>query len=96
MFAQVKISKLNQLPVRQIDFANPSEKAAHDRIVTLVERMLDLNKKLAPIRDVYSHERDELVAEIEKTDKEIDTLVYKLYGLTEDEIRIIEGTGQPA
>ena len=31
-----------------------------------------------------------LETEIEKTDKEIDDLVYKLYGLTEEEIRIVE------
>ena len=29
--------------------------------------------------------------EIKKTDKEIDELVYELYGLSEDEIKIIEG-----
>ena len=55
--------------------------------------MLDLNKKLAPVRDVYSQERDDLLAEIEKTDKEIDGLVYKLYGLTDEEIRVVEGIG---
>ncbi len=34
----------------------------------------------------------ELKAEIDKTDKEIDQMVYELYGLTEEEIRIVEGT----
>jgi hypothetical protein len=29
--------------------------------------------------------------EIEATDRAIDRLVYELYGLTEDEIKIIEG-----
>jgi tRNA1(Val) A37 N6-methylase TrmN6 len=33
----------------------------------------------------------ELKAEIDKTDKEIDQLVYALYGLNEEEIRIVEG-----
>jgi len=28
----------------------------------------------------------------DKTDKEIDKMVYNLYGLTEEEIRIVEGT----
>jgi hypothetical protein len=28
---------------------------------------------------------------IDSTDKEIDKLVYELYGLTEDEIQIVEG-----
>jgi type I restriction-modification system DNA methylase subunit len=32
-----------------------------------------------------------LKAEIEKTDKEIDQMVYELYGLTEEEIKIVEG-----
>ena len=29
--------------------------------------------------------------EINKTDKEIDEMVYKLYGLTDEEIKIVEG-----
>lgn len=33
----------------------------------------------------------ELQSQIDKTDKEIDNMVYKLYELTEDEIKIIEG-----
>jgi hypothetical protein len=32
-----------------------------------------------------------LKAEIEKTDKEIDKMVYQLYGLSEEEIIIVEG-----
>ena len=33
----------------------------------------------------------ELQREIEQTDKEIDAMVYELYGLTEEEIKIVEG-----
>ena len=39
-----------------------------------------------------------LKAEIDKTDKEIDRMVYELYGLTEEEIKIVEeatGENQP-
>lgn len=32
--------------------------------------------------------------EIEKTDKEIDAMVYKLYGLSDGEIKIVEGTNE--
>ena len=31
-----------------------------------------------------------LKAEIDQTDKEIDQMVYELYGLTEEEIQIVE------
>jgi hypothetical protein len=37
------------------------------------------------------HERESLQRQIAATDKAIDALVYELYGLTEEEIRIVEG-----
>lgn len=36
----------------------------------------------------------ELKAQIDQTDKEIDAMVYELYGLTEEEIRIVEGSNK--
>lgn len=36
-------------------------------------------------------ERTAIERQIEVTDKQIDQLVYKLYGLTEEEIKIVEG-----
>jgi hypothetical protein len=39
----------------------------------------------------HKSEINQLQTEIEKTDKEIDQMVYKLYGLTEEEIKIVEG-----
>ena len=35
-------------------------------------------------------EADRLTREVESVDKSIDGLVYELYGLTEDEIKIVE------
>jgi hypothetical protein len=37
------------------------------------------------------HGQESIQRQIAATDKAIDTLVYELYGLTEDEIRIVEG-----
>ncbi len=37
------------------------------------------------------HEKNLIERQIEATDRQIDALVYELYGLTEDEIRIVEG-----
>jgi len=81
---------VTQLPIRTIDFSDPADKARHDRMVALVERMLELNKqkhsgKLAP------SELERLEREIAATDAAIDELVYELYGITKDERKIIEG-----
>lgn len=91
VFAQVKLSKIKQLPIRTIVFSNPADRKRHGGLVSAVERMLELNKQLAPVSDTYGYEREALLKEIEKTDKEIDNLVYDLYGLTEEERKIVEG-----
>ena len=82
---------LEPLPIRRIDFDNPTDKKLHDDLVAVVDRMLELNKRLAPIRNTYCNERDELLRQIERTDKEVDNLVYDLYGLSEEEMKVVEG-----
>jgi hypothetical protein len=60
-------------------------------MVTLVERMLALHRKLTAAtipadKELYQHQ-------IEATDRQIDALVYELYELTDEEIRIVEQAG---
>ena len=52
--------------------------------------MLSLNKKFQEIGDRNTLEKQKLEEEIQKTDNEIDELVYQLYGITEEEKNIIE------
>jgi hypothetical protein len=63
--------------------------ARHDRMVSLVERMLDLHKRVAA--EQVPHVKTMLQRQIEATDRQIDALVYELYGLTEDEVAVVEG-----
>jgi hypothetical protein len=86
--AQVKKIDLDKLPIRTIDFDNPDDVAKHDHMVELVETMLDLHRQ----RPAASGEAQKIItARIESTDREIDQLVYELYGLTDEEIGIVEG-----
>jgi hypothetical protein len=124
---------IEQLPIRTIDFSDPADKARHDRMVELVERMLELHKRKArcsgdvsspkspgehraaaaiydrrfgerssplqhfgehssPLQHFGEHSSPlQLEREIAATDREIDELVYELYGITEEERKIIEG-----
>jgi len=79
---------LKDFPIRTIDFSDPLDVARHDQMVGLVDRLLDLHKRLAETK--AGHEKTLLQRQIEATDKQIDRLVYELYGLTEGEIRIVE------
>ena len=58
-------------------------------MVKLVEQMLELHQQLAAART--PQEQTALERQIAATDTQIDRLVYDLYGLTEDEIKIVEG-----
>jgi hypothetical protein len=85
--AEIKKEHVEKLPIRIIDFSLTPDKEKHDKIVSLVESMLELKKRLP--RTPQEKERGK--REIEATDAEIDQLVYELYGLTDEEIRIVEG-----
>lgn len=86
---QVDKAPLKSLPIRAVDFKNSKEKAAHNKLVSLVDRMLELNKKKNAL--LPSHKRDKVEREIAVIDEKIDELVYKLYGITDEERKIIEG-----
>ncbi|MCI5218354.1 MAG: restriction endonuclease subunit M, partial [Candidatus Electrothrix sp. LOE2] len=81
-------SYLLQLPIRPINFDDPADITRHNQMVSLVDQMLELNKKLAESKMPQATEM--LKRQIESTDKQIDDLVYKLYDLTDEEIKIIE------
>ncbi|MGA3286668.1 MAG: N-6 DNA methylase [Bacteroidota bacterium] len=89
VFQKILIQNAKRLPIRAIDFNNPIEKKMHDDLVSLVEKMLELNKQLQ--KSHFDSEKEPVERQIAATDKKIDDIVYKLYELTEEEIKIVEG-----
>ena len=70
-------------------FSQHADAAHHARMVALVEAMLSLHKQAAAAR--LPQEKERLQRQIQVTDGQIDRLVYELYGLTAEEIAIVEG-----
>ena len=79
---------LAKIPIRTIDFSNLEDVSLHEKMVTLVNQMLEMNKKLDNSK--LAAEKGIIQRRIGATDAEINKLVYQLYGLTEEEIKIIE------
>ncbi len=80
---------LDLLPIVHLNLTDCADKERHDRLVGLVDKMLALTPKL---RGATSEsEKAALQNAVTTTDAEIDRLVYELYGLTEEEIKIVEG-----
>jgi hypothetical protein len=79
---------VKQIPIRTIDFDDHIEKAQHDKLVALVDTMLELQKKHHDAR--MEQDKELYERQIKMVDAQIDRLVYDLYGLTEEEIEIVE------
>ena len=77
------------LPFPKIDLKKSQKKMRHDRLVKHVEKMLGLMPKLCAAKS--ESEKQTLQNAVAATDREIDQLVYELYGLTKEEIALVEG-----
>lgn len=62
-----------------------------EKLITLVDQLLELIKSRRPNRDVQA-DLLRLNQKISRIDKKIDALVYELYGLTTEEIKLVEIT----
>jgi len=87
---QVDKAPLLQIPIRLVDSAVQDERVLHDRLVALTDRMVALHERLAGRGDMRDEQQGQIEREIEHTDREIDELVYDLYGLTREERRLVE------
>jgi hypothetical protein len=81
------------LPIRVLDLANAADRVRHSKIVDLVGDILNLHDRLATAMD--PGEKTAIERQIATTDRQIDELIYELYGLTDEEIKIVEGATEP-
>jgi hypothetical protein len=91
VFSEIQARQVAQLPIKTLNLGNPNAKKLHSNIVKLVDEMLDLNTKYAKVKGKQTSDTERLKRQIEETDREIDDLVYKLYGLMRGEIEVVEG-----
>ncbi|MBU2444623.1 MAG: N-6 DNA methylase [Bacteroidetes bacterium] len=85
-FRQTTLAELRKLPIRKI---SEKQKNIHDKLVHLVNQVLESKKQLAAAKT--ESEKEYLEKKCNSIDRQIDQLVYELYGLTEEEIKIVEG-----
>ncbi len=78
---------LGQLPIRIINFDDEADVSLHDKLVLFVKRMFELTEKLVDTGNPNSRKR--LENQIHALDKQIDQLIYELYGLQEGEIQMV-------
>ncbi len=88
-FRQTTLAELRRLPIKTMDLGNAADKTRHDKMVSLVEQMLSAKRQFAG--EHSERDRNFYENKCAALDRQIDALVYELYGATDDEIRIVEG-----
>lgn len=85
-------NSISRLSIRRIDFNNAIDVARHDRMTSLVEQMNGARQQGV---GASGHAGEIATRKCAALDRQIDTLVYELYGLTADEIALVEGHAAP-
>ena len=83
-FRQTTLAEIRKLPVKKANL-NSQEK-----IASKVKNITELNELLLAIKNKQTDQKAQLEKEIQRLDNEIDEEVYKLYGITDEEKKIIE------
>lgn len=87
VFAEVKGINIKQLPVPNV---NESNKKYETLIINSVEQLLQLNKDLQTA--TLETKKEQIKTKIDYHEDKINLLVYQLYNLTEEEIRMVENS----
>jgi len=83
--------QLAHFPVPDLDLQSGTGKSRHDRLVNLVSKMLTAKEAEANLDGMR---REHWTRQCEALDRQIDQLVYELYGLTEAELEIVEAAAK--
>lgn len=87
-YLRFKTEYLKPFPIKTIDFKDKSEVVFHNDISNLVAQLLKLNLELKEA--TLETQKEQIQNRISFSEDKINALVYQLYGLNEDEIKIVE------
>ncbi|MGB7622323.1 MAG: N-6 DNA methylase, partial [Terriglobia bacterium] len=79
---------IRSLPIERIIPGSGVVDSHRERVVSLVERIIDLKTRFASVHT--EHDKTSIGREIDTMDHLIDQVVYQIYGLTDDEIKAVE------
>jgi type I restriction-modification system DNA methylase subunit len=93
IFSEIQARQVEQLPISALDMSDNLDRIRHDRLVSYVNQILIAKKALKAAKT--DKDKTYLESKCEMLDRQIDQLVYELYGLSEDEIKIVESSTHP-
>ena len=81
-----------KIPFPVLNLSKKTDKNKHDTLILLVDQIFDLERKESA--EPNQQLKTMISRQIDSVNKAIDTAVYQLYNLTDDEIKVIEDKGE--
>jgi len=89
VFSEIQARQVEQLPLPSLNLSVAADQKRHDEVVQAVTQMLEAKKQLA--KSKTDKDKTYYEKKCASLDCRIDRLVYDLYGLSQEEIRVVEG-----
>jgi hypothetical protein len=87
-FPEIRIYELAALPIPVINTSDPRQSEVHSRLTRMADEISELNARRRDART--THARNILDQQVAAADRRIDDLVFELYGLTDEQIAVVE------
>ena len=87
-YFEYKPMYVSKLPIKVIDQTIPGEKDFYDEVIKLINQLLKLNEEKQ--QQTLQSKLDQIENRIDYCEQRINDIVYELYGLTKEEIALIE------
>ncbi|HLG40931.1 MAG TPA: Eco57I restriction-modification methylase domain-containing protein [Chitinophagaceae bacterium] len=87
-FIEAKPTYVTKMPIKKIDISNSMDQNYKDDIEKLVKEMLNLNREIEDVK--LDSQKLQIKNKFEYCEQKLNEIVYKLYKLTPEEIRIID------
>jgi len=89
LFPKIKKTQIEAIPIVKIFPENKNAVKQYESVISLVDKIIQLRQQLETTK--LDTQIQQIQRTIDHTERKIDKLVYELYGLSEEEITIVEG-----
>jgi len=89
LFQKILIQNCKKFPIKSIDKTNNEEVRKQNKIIKFVDQLIQLNKEIHDAK--LESKREQIQGKIDYCEDRINEIVYELYELTPEEIKIVEG-----
>ena len=86
----VKVSEIRRIPIKLLDLKNKTELEKYQKVIEATKEIASLKDDLCGLFDKMTNSRSETERKLTQKINELDSQIYSLYGLNEEQVNIVK------